>query len=564
MEENKKKALAEEASANILGPNPVIGLNRKSIVNTLKTLTLKTVTNPLTTAKHQVNLLKEFTNIARGKSELQPNARDKRFKDPAWKENAFYKNSMQAYLAITKEMTDWVEDLGMEQIDADRAKFVASLLTEAIAPSNWVTNPSSLKRVIETGGKSWAKGIGNFLKDLVNNGGMPSQFDPEGFKVGENLACTPGKVVYKNHILELIQYSPQTEKVRTRPLLMIPPQINKYYVFDLAPGRSLVEYLVQEGIQVFLASWRNPTKNESMWDLEMYVTALEESIDIIKNICRVKDINVWGACSGGITMATTLAYLAAKGNNCVNAFSLIVAMLDMSNATDTTAGLFTDNDAIELARERSHRRGILKGNEMASIFAWMRPNDLIWNYWVNNYLHGNKPPKFDILYWNGDTTNLAACLHSDYLDLFKENLLAKKGGFKIGEFPIDLSKVKGDVHCTAGITDHLTPWKVCYQSINLFKAANPTFVLTNRGHIQTIVNPVGNPKGKYYTNEEDSYLPGEPDQWLAGASEHQGSYWPHYSNWLKERSGKLKNAPQKMGNKQYEPMYDAPGKYVLD
>ncbi len=563
MKKMSKSRLAEEASANLLGPNPVIGLNTKSILRTLKDMAFKSITNPRAVAKHQVNLIKSLAQITRGQSELAAPKGDKRFADAAWSDNALYKASLQAYLALTRELDGWVEDLGMEQIDEDRAKFVTSLFSEAIAPSNWFTNPSSLKRALETGGKSWAKGIMNLLNDLKNNGGLPKQFDPEGFEVGKNIGCTKGKVIFRNPVIEVIQYNPQSEKVYSRPLLMIPPQINKFYAFDLAPGRSMVEFLLKEGIQVFIVSWFNPSKSESVWDLETYVTALEEGMEVILNVSGSKNMNVWGACSGGITLATTLAYLTAKDAYCVNAFSLTVAMLDMSDAADTSAGLFSDDTSIEIARENSHRKGVLKGNEMATVFSWMRPNDLIWNYWVNNYLHGNKPPKYDILFWNGDTTNLPASLHSDFLDLFKYNLLTKKGGFKIGGYSIDLSQIKGDMHFVAGITDHITPWKVCYKSVDLFKSAKPTFVLTNRGHIQTIVNPIGNPKGKYYVNQSNGYIPDKSDDWLAGSTEVQGSCWSHYSAWLKKRSGRIKKAPIKLGNAKYPPMYDAPGEYVF-
>ena len=564
MDEKKQNPeLAEEASKNLLGPNPVIGLNRKSILGTLKTLTIKSITQPKVTVEHQINLFKELTRILRNKSNLAPDTRDKRFKDLAWAENSFYKNSMQSYLALVKELDEWVEDLNLDKSDADRCKFVISMLTEAIAPSNWMTNPTALKRAIDTGGKSWMEGTKNFLDDLVNNGGLPSQVDKEGFQVGKNLAVTKGAVVYKTDVSELIQYHPTTEKVNRRPLLMVPPQINKYYVFDLSPGKSLVEFLVNQGYQVFMISWRNPTREQSMWDMETYVTSIEEAISTVKNICNVKTLNVWGACSGGITLSTTLAYLAAKKNSSIHAASFVVSMLDVSNASNTSAGLFADESSIEMAREKSHRQGILKGNEMSTMFSWMRPNDLIWNYWVNNYLLGNKPPKYDVLYWNGDTTNLPACLHSDYLDLFKENYLTKKGAFKIGKYPIDLSELNYDMYFVAGLTDHITPWKVCYQSMKLF-GTKSTFVLGNKGHIQTILNPPGNLKGKFYINDKADCINVSSEEWLAEATEQAESWWFHFSDWLKSRSEKEKVAPKKLGNKNYAPLYDAPGQYVLN
>ena len=563
MEEHKKKELAEEVSANILGPNPVIGLNRKSILNSLKNLALKTINNPVKTVNHQLNLAKEFTKVIRGKSELQPIAKDKRFKDAAWTENPFYRNSMQAYLAITKELNDWIEDLDMEQLDEDRSKFLVALLTEAVAPSNWVTNPTALKRVLETGGKSWVKGAKNLIDDIRHNKGYPSQQNRNAFTIGEDVACTKGSVVYKTELLELIQYQPQTEKVYTRPFFMIPPQVNKYYVFDLAPGRSLIEYLLQQGIQVFTISWRNPTKKHKDWNIGTYAKGAEECMEVIKNICRVKDMNVWGACSGGMSLAATLGYLEAKGSKSVHSASLNIAVLDVKNITETSIGLFADDDAIEISRRRSGKQGILSGNEIATSFCWMRPNDMIWSFFVNNYLYGNEPPTFDVLFWSEDTTNLPAGLHHNFMDIFQYNILTKKGAMKIGGYPIDLSQVKHDMYFVAGITDHISPWKQCYHSVNLFGTENATFVLTNRGHIQSMVNPGDHPRVKFYTNEQEGYIPDDPDQWLADATDTKGTWWTHYASWLQERSGKQKNAPKQLGNKQYQPLYDAPGKYLL-
>ena len=558
----EKQGLSEKAAQSLPGPNPVIGLNRKSIFDTFKTLALKAATQPVLGIRHQLGLLNELADIIQNKSSLTPDAKDRRFTDVSWENNPFYKSSLQSYLALVKEMNDWVEKLNLNKVDEDRSKFVISLLTEAIAPSNWITNPSALKRVIETGGRSWVNGMKNILHDLVYNKGLPSQVDKEGFQVGENLAVTKGKVIFKTEVLELIQYQPTTEKVYRRPILMVPPQINKYYIFDLSKGKSLVDFLVNEGYQVFMISWYNPSKEQGMWDLETYVTSIEKAIQTTKDICKIKNINVWGACSGGITLSATLAFLAAKKDSSIHAASFVVSMLDVSDAKDTSIGLFADDASIDSARDKSHRQGVLKGDEMSSIFSWMRPNDLIWNYWVSNYLHGNKPPQYDILYWNADTTNLPACLHSDYLDLFKENYLAKKGVFKIGKYPIDLSKVNCEMYFVAGLTDHITPWKVCYQSLKLFDTKS-TFILGNKGHIQTILNPPGNLKGKFYINEKADCQKLSSEEWMTGATEQTDSWWFHFSKWLESRSEREKFAPKKLGNKNYLPLYNAPGQYVF-
>ncbi len=559
----QKKTIAEEAAKNILGPNPVIGLNKSSIINSFKRLAFNSITKPTKTLKHQLNFFKELTDIVTNKSELAPSIHDKRFKDVAWQENVFLKNSLQVYLGAVKELDDWIQDLELEEIDADRSKFVVSLFTEALAPSNWMINPSALKHAVETGGKSWVRGFNNLLNDLVLNGGMPSKVDTDGFKVVENLGISEGAVVHKTELIEMIQYVPTTKKVYRRPILIVPPQINKFYIADLAPGRSLIEFLLNQGYQVFIISWRNPTKKQRMWDLETYVSGIEGCITAAKDICNIKSINVWGACSGGITLSTTLAYLAAKNDTSINAASFVVSMLDVSGVQDTPAGLFADKESIELAREKSHREGVLKGKDMAIAFSWMRPNDLIWNYWVNNYLHGNKPPKYDVLYWNDDTTNLPASLHSDFLDMFNENYLTKDGAITINDRPIDLKKVNCDMYFVAGQTDHITPWKICYESIKIFQT-NSTFILGNKGHIQTILNPPGNTKGKFYCNEKADCLKIDSEEWMSDAIEQEGSWWFHFAKWLKTRSDKQKNAPKKLGNKNYKPLYEAPGQYVFN
>jgi polyhydroxyalkanoate synthase len=329
------------------------------------------------------------------------------------KKNPLYKRGLQAWLAMRKELNGWVDDSGLDAADQTRIKFLLDMIIDSLAPTNTLLgNPAAMKKLYETGGQSLIKGLKNAYHDVRHNGGMPSQVDGRPFKVGENIANSKGAVVYKTEMLELIQYQPLTEQVYKIPLMVVPPQINKFYANDLAPNKSIIRFLTSMGFQVFAVSWRNPSRQHSHWGLEMYVDELIGASSAIQKITRSKRINVTGACSGGITMAHMLSELSARDDNRVNCYTLMVSVLD-SKRSDSEVGLFVTDEAIESSRQHSRKKGILAGEDLARSFAWMRPNDLIWNYVVNNYLLGEDPPPFDVLYWNSDTTNLPAQLHSE-------------------------------------------------------------------------------------------------------------------------------------------------------
>jgi polyhydroxyalkanoate synthase len=451
-----------------------------------------------------------------------------------------------------------VGDTQLPQVDKQRAEFVVSLLGDALSPSNSALNPAALRRAVDTGGLSFVHGLQHFVDDLVNNGGMPSTVDKNAFKVGENLAQSPGAVVYRNELFELIQYQPAGESVHERPLLIAPPQINRFYVFDLAPDKSLVKYALEQGVQVFIISWRNPTPAQRDWGLETYVSVLEHALDIACQVSGSPSVNLLGACSGGITALALLGNLAARKQRKVNAVTLLVCAFDIGG--QGTLSLFASEPAIEAARAYSRQRGVLDGKDLARAFAWMRANDLIWNYWVNNYLLGNEPPAHDILYWNSDTTRLPAKFHSDLLTILERNPLAKPGELVVLGTPIDLAQVRTDFYVLAGVSDHITPWKACYQSARSL-GGSVEFVLSNSGHIQSILNPPGNPKASFHTS---TARPAEADEWLAGASKRAGSWWGHWRDWLKARSGDLRPAPAALGSADYQPLDQAPGKYVYE
>jgi polyhydroxyalkanoate synthase len=388
---------------------------------------------------------------------------------------------------------------------------------------------------------------------------MPSQVDKAAFTLGENLATTKGSVVFRNETLELIQYAPMTEKVYRRPLLFIPPQVNKFYFYDLSPEKSFFQYCIGEGLQVFTVSWRNPGPEHADWGIDHYVSALKEAIEVVQGISASKSINVTAPCSGGITATILAGHYKARGEDVINAMTLPVTVLQQKDG-DSDLTLFVNERAIEASRSSSRRNGVLRGKDLAKIFAWMRPNDLIWNYVVNNYLLGNTPPIFDVLYWNNDPTNLPAQLHSDFLDIIGNDALVRPGDLSVCDTDIDLTAVDNDLFLVGGLTDHLTPWQACYRTTHLM-GGDKEFLLVASGHIQSLVSSPNNPKSRYYQNSE---TPTTAKKWLASATEVQGTWWPHWSEWIRARSGAQKKAPAKVGSKIHSPLCDAPGSYVLD
>jgi poly[(R)-3-hydroxyalkanoate] polymerase subunit PhaC len=482
---------------------------------------------------------------------------DRRFADPSWQTNALFRRWLQAYAVLERELKSLPDEVDVDEHAADKARYALSLLADAIAPTNLLFgNPVALRRARETRGRSLVAGARNFVGDLRHNGAMPSMVDTSGFTLGKTVACTPGAVVHRTDVLELIQYRPTTPSVLRNPLVIVPPQINKYYILDLAPGRSLIEHAVSRGQQVFAISWRNPGAEHRDWDLTRYVEETERAIAVARRITRAPAVGLLGACAGGITAATTLAHLAARGNGHVASATLLVTSLD-SSAPSTLTRLGTD-EAVARAIRRSRRRGLLEGGELTRAFAWLRPNDLVWSYWVNNYLLGNEPPSFDVLAWNADSTNLPAGLHVDFLRMFATNALAHPNAFEVGGVPIDLRSVSLDAYVLGAQTDHITPWKSCYASARLL-GGHTQFVLSSSGHIQALVNPPGNPRARFRAH---AGLPEDADGWFAEATEREGTWWDHWLDWLAERSGDERRAPRRLGSSGHPPVEPAPGTYV--
>jgi len=506
MKEKPAKGTAQVPATIMNVQNAITGLRGRDLISTLRHVGRHGLTNPLHTARHLLALGGQLGRVMLGDTPYQPHPRDSRFKDPTWSQNPFYRRGLQAYLAWQKQTRLWIEESSLSDDDRARAHFLFSLINDALAPSNSLLNPLAVKELLNTGGQSLVRGLSHLLDDLRHNDGLPRQVDERAFEVGGNVATTPGAVVFRNDLLELIQYKPMSEKQYARPLLVVPPQINKYYIFDLSPSNSFVQHMLKNGLQVFMVSWRNPDPRHREWGLSSYVQALEEALNACRSISGNRDPNLMGACAGGLTMAALQGHLQAKKQlRKVRSATYLVSLLD--SQFDSPASLFADEQTVEAAKRRSYQRGVLDGGEVARIFAWMRPNDLIWNYWVNNYLLGKTPPAFDILYWNADNTRLPAALHGDLLDFFKHNPLTHPDGLEVCGTPINLKQVGLDSFHVAGSNDHITPWDAVYRSAQLL-GGERRFVLANSGHIQSIINPPGNPKAYYLDNPRLSSDPG--------------------------------------------------------
>jgi polyhydroxyalkanoate synthase subunit PhaC len=550
----------EHGAAHTLAANPLVGVRAEDILASACLLLGEMLNNPTVAVRQYMALLAELGRIATGGSTLAPDPKDRRFADPAWRENAAYRALAQSYFAWANALHHFVDEARIDARNAERARFLVSLIVDALSPTNsLVGNPAALKKLLDTGGASLLHGLENFVGDLIHNGGLPAQVDTRSFAVGTNIATTPGSVVLRTDVMELIQYQPVTDEVFERPLLIAPPQINKFYVFDL-PEKSVVRYCLEAGLQTFAISWKNPSPAEHGFGLDTYVDALEQAVDAIREITGSKDVNIWGSCSGGITTSAFLAHLAARGVAKVHSATVAVCLLDMAAAQNTTAGLFVTAESVAAAKRASQLAGVVEGHELARMFAWMRPNDLIWNYWVNNYLLGNAPPAFDVLYWNNDTTRLPARLHADFLDLIDANPFVNGGELTVRGTPLDMARLELDSYAVAGLTDHITPWQGCYNTAKLY-GERSTFVLANSGHIQSLINPPGNPKACFWAAATAAV---HAQTWLQGAEKHNGSWWPHWRDWITARSGKKRSAPAKLGSTQNPPLAAAPGQYVLE
>jgi len=504
-------------------------------------------------------LAAELARVAGGTSAVAPGKRDRRFTDPAWTGNPVLRRLMQAYLTAGDTALGLVDDLPLDWRDAERLRFAVSNLVDALAPSNSLLSPEAVKAALDSGGGSLLNGARHLLADLASAPRVPAMVPPDAFTVGTDLATTPGAVVLRTPAFELIQYQAATETVRELPLLIVPPTINKYYILDLAPGRSLIEYLVAQGQQVFVMSWRNPDERHAAWGFDEYTRAVADAADATAAISGAAAVHLLGGCSGGTLASLAAAVQAGKAAGArprIASLGLLVTMLDQSR-TDAV-GALVDESTAEAAIAASARKGYLDGRRLAEVFAWLRPQDLIWNYWVNNYLLGREPARFDILAWNADTTRMTAGLHRDFVRTALSNALTTPGGLTVLGTEVDLAQVNLDSYVVAGVADHICPWQSCYRSAQLL-GGKTRFVLSTSGHIAALVNPPDSKKSSYQATDD---VTADAAAWQQTAATEPGSWWPDYAAWLAARSGGHLPAPAAPGGNQHRTIEPAPGSYV--
>ena len=555
----------------------LIPINWAEIIRALQTLWAREMSDPARAAQrtseyHQrvFETTMEVWNEAAARfwgvsrQEKKEGKPDKRFSAPEWESNPFYQTLKQNYLLATEYLLKEAKETdGQDTEEQRRFEFYLKQFVDAMAPVNFLlSNPAALRRVVETGGVSLAEGTRNLLSDLQE--GRISMTDATAFEPGENLAITPGKVVYRNKLIELIQYEPQTEQVYETPILFFPPWVNKYYILDMKPNNSMVKYLVDQGFTVFMTSWKNPDASMENVQFEDYMTLGPlAAAEVIKEITGAEKINPVGYCVGGMLLVATAAWLAAGvDEGPFNAFTFMVSLQDYSEVGDTA--VFIDEPQMEFMEQQMMERGYLDTSYMANMFNLLRSNDLIWSNVVNNYLLGQKPPAFDLLYWNSDGTRMARDAHSFYLrNTYLENNLVKPGHVQIQDRPIDLGKITGEIYAVGAEKDHIVPWSSAWK-ISYLTSGKVRFALASSGHIAGMINPPSKGKGKYWVNDAgDTGEFASAEEWRKSATEYDGSWWEDWTTWLETRSGK-KIAPLGVGSENYPPIEDAPGTYVKE
>ncbi len=490
-----------------------------------------------------------------------PDKDDRRFKDPSWSDDGVFDFIKQSYLLTSRWMVDTVRDVeGLDDQTAKKVDFYTRQFADAMAPTNFVmTNPEVLQATVDSRGENLVKGLENMLEDLERGEGKLKirMVDDEAFEVGKNIATTPGKVIAQTDLMQLIQYTPTTEKVHKRPLLIIPPWINKFYILDLRPKNSFIRWAVEQGHTVFVISWVNPDEKLADKGFEDYM--LEgplAALDAIEAATGEKEVNAIGYCLGGTLLGATLAYMTATNDERITAATFFVSLVDFREPGEL--GVFIDDEQLSALEARMDERGYLEGSEMATTFNMLRANDLIWSFVINNYLMGKDPFPFDLLYWNSDSTRMPAAMHKFYLrQMYVENKLVEPGGIELNGVPIDLSKVKVPKFLLSTREDHIAPWKSTYAGVHAY--GGPTkFCLAASGHIAGVVNPADSGKYSHWINNKK---PKDPESWLEGATEKPGSWWPEWDKWI-SRHGGGKVPARVPGDGDLTPIEDAPGSYV--
>ena len=549
----------------------IVPLDWAEIAHALRTVWLRSLRDPAETMSSLAKLNMDAWQAAVGtwndaarrwwgvtSSEPPPSepASDKRFAAPEWLGNPLYATLRNLYLLASDWLLHRSDATDIPATERQRLDFHLRQFVDAMSPTLLLTcNPAALRRAIETGGASLADGARNLLSDMAE--GRLSMVDATAFAPGRNLALTPGKVVHRNRLIELIQYVPTTSTAHRVPLLIIPPWINKYYILDLQPKNSMVRWLVAQGFTVFVVSWKNPDASMEDTTIEDYMDlGLAEASEVVREIVGSEQVNVMGYCIGGTLLAMSLALLAARGDERFNAATFMVSLQDFAKVGDSA--VFLGEPTVDFIEQQMLERGYLDSREMSNMFNLLRSNDLIWSNVVNNYLMGNKPPAFDLLYWNSDGTRMARAAHSWYLrNTYVENNLVEPGKIRLKDEAIDLRRIALDIYAVGAEKDHIVPWDAAWRITQLV-GGRVRFVLASSGHIAGIINPPGG-KGSFWSNGSSAST---PEQWRAGATRHDGSWWTDWGAWLAERSGE-KRPPPPVGSNRHPPLQDAPGSYVL-
>jgi polyhydroxyalkanoate synthase len=534
-------------------------------------MTTKLMANPAKLVQAQLGFWNDYLllwqNTARrmlgetSEEVIKADPKDKRFKDDAWKDSEVFDFIKQSYLLSARFVQDVVTEVDdLPPQTAQKVDFYARQFVDAMSPTNFLmTNPEVLRKTAETGGENLIRGLNNLLSDLERGRGQLriKMTDKDSFKLGENIAVSPGRVVYQNELMQLIQYSPSTPKVLKRPLLIVPPWINKFYILDLRPKNSFVRWAVSQGHTVFMISWVNP--DEALHDksfADYMKLGILSAIDAIEAETGEKAVNAIGYCLGGTLLGSTLAWMAAHDDKRIKSATFFVSMLDFKETGELN--VFIDEEQLQALEEKMNKRGFLEGSEMASTFNMLRANDLIWSFVVNNYLMGNDPFPFDLLYWNGDSTRMPATMHSFYLrNMYQENRLSTPGGITLDGTAIDLGAIKTPAYFLSTREDHIAPWKSTYAGARLLGGKN-RFVLAASGHIAGVVNP---PEGGKYSHWMNTELPASPDEWFQGATEMAGSWWPDWQRWVTAQGGASARATVP-AREPAEGIEAAPGSYV--
>jgi polyhydroxyalkanoate synthase subunit PhaC len=532
-------------------------------------MTARIMANPAKLVSAQIGFWQDYMTLWQNTArrmmglEVEPvidSTGDKRFRNEAWKENEIFDFIKQTYLLSARYMQKVVRDVdGLDPKTAQKVDFYARQFIDAMSPTNFLlTNPEVLRRTAETGGENLLRGLNNLLSDLERGKGKLSvkMVEPSAFDLGGNIGVSPGKVVFQNDLMQLIQYSPLTDTVLKRPLLIVPPWINKFYILDLRPNNSWVRYCVSQGHTVFMVSWVNPDAHLAEKNFEDYMTeGMFGALDAIERATGERDVNVIGYCLGGTLLASTLAYMAAKGDDRIKTATFFVTMMDFEQAGELS--VFIDEEQIRALEDKMDKVGFLDASEMATTFNLLRANDLIWSFVVNNYLMGNEPFPFDLLYWNADSTRMPAKMHSFYLrNMYQRNLLREQGGITLNGVPIDLGKVQVPSYFLSTREDHIAPWRSTYRGTQLL-GGSKRFVLAASGHIAGVVNPPGGKYGHWINTD----LPPDAEDWFKGGTEMAGSWWPDWQHWV--TSFDNAHVPARHpGDGGLAPIEDAPGNYV--